>query len=174
MKVDHGRARRVAATLLAVSTDHLPAAGVGEDGPPGPGFVHEETFRLGLDGVDAFSIIFFGMYSIWHQHALEGLMEAGGHPLRSTIDDGYGFPVAAFEMQFHRPVRLGDTVRARCRIVRVGNRSMHVETLFLGPDDEPCAEAKAVHVATTKGFEPAAVPAGLRALAGGEDGPALR
>jgi len=124
---------------------------------------HRSTFRLRMDGVDAFGIIFFTQYWHWCQHAIEELMEATDHPLREILDSGIGFPLVHADIDFHHPLHLSDTVVAESRLARAGKRSLHFEVVFrLG--ETVVAEARCVQVAVRRDLQPTEVPEWLRAL----------
>ncbi|MEW6470761.1 MAG: acyl-CoA thioesterase [Actinomycetota bacterium] len=125
--------------------------------------IHRQTFKLGLDGVDAFGIIYFGQYQHWFQQAQEGLLEDAGHALREILDGGLGFPIVHFEMDFFRPLRLSDTVEAECRLLEAGKRSLRFCVRFFDPTGHLAAEARSVQVATGADFSPRPVPDWLRA-----------
>lgn len=119
---------------------------------------HRQTFKLGLDGVDAFGIIYFGQYCHWFQHALEGLFSQAGHELRSIIGDGLGFPLARLEMDFYKPVRLSDVVEAECTIVATGKRSIRVRVRFTDAAGDLAAEMYTTQVTTRTDFSAEPVP----------------
>jgi acyl-CoA thioester hydrolase len=126
--------------------------------------VHLQQFKLGLDGVDAFGIIYFGQYCHWFQHALEGLFSEAGHELGSIIADGFGFPMARLEMEFHKPVRLSEVVLAHCSVLATGKRSVQFRVQFTDSDGDLTAEIRTVQVATRVDFTPESVPEWLREL----------
>jgi acyl-CoA thioester hydrolase len=128
--------------------------------------VGREVFRLGLDGVDAFGIVFFGQYSHWFQHAIERFMEDAGHPLRDIIGEGFGFPVVRFELECFTPARLSEVIYSETRLTDVGSRSMRFEVRFTDPGGALFAVARSVQVTTRKDLTGEPVPAWLRELQG--------
>lgn len=126
--------------------------------------VHRQKFKLGLDGVDAFGIVYFGQYCRWFQHALEGLFADAGHELGEIIDDGLGFPMARFEIEFHKPLRLSEVVEAECSVLATGKRSVRFLVRFFDARGDLTAEARSVQVATRVDFTPDSVPDWLRDL----------
>lgn len=125
---------------------------------------HRQKFKLGLDGVDAFGIIYFGQYCHWFQHALEGLFSEAGHELGSIIADGVGFPMARLEMDFRKPVRLSEVVEAECSVVATGKRSIQFLVRFTDAQGDLTAEVRTLQVATRIDFTPESVPDWLRDL----------
>lgn len=129
--------------------------------------ISRRRFSLGLDGVDAFGIIFFGQYCSWFQHAIEGFFEDCGHLLREIIDEGIGFPIARFELDCRKPLRLSDKVTAETTVTEVGNRSIHLQVEFSDDDGDVVAVARSVQVTVRKDFAPAAAPEWLRRVQSG-------
>jgi acyl-CoA thioester hydrolase len=123
---------------------------------------HQQKFKLGLDGVDAFGIIYFGQYCHWFQHAIEGLFSEAGHELGSIIADGVGFPMARVEMAFFKPVRLSEVVDAECSVIAAGKRSVQFLVRFTDAAGDLTAEVRTVQVATRIDFTPESVPDWLR------------
>jgi acyl-CoA thioester hydrolase len=126
--------------------------------------VHRQRFKLGLDGVDAFGIVYYGQYCHWFQHALEGLFADAGHELGEIIAGGLGFPMAHFEIDFRKPVRLSEVVEAECSVVAAGKRSVQFVVRFLDAGGDVTAVARSVQVATRIDFAPESVPDWLRDL----------
>lgn len=126
---------------------------------------HVERYRLGMDGVDAFGIVFFAQYWRWHQATIEGLFEAAGHPLAAMFASGVGLPVVHAEIDYHHPLRLSDWVEATVRVVRCGDRSVEFETEFVQDGGPTVARSRTVQVATSTSMGPAAVPSWLREMA---------
>lgn len=126
---------------------------------------HSQSFRLGMDGVDAFGIVYFGRYWDWYEQTFEGLLAAADHPLTSMLDSGVGLPVVHTEMDYRHALRLGDEVIATLTLQSVGTRSVRFAASFHDHDGNLAAEARVIHAFTAVGMGPADAPDWLRALA---------
>lgn len=126
---------------------------------------HSESFRLGMDGVDAFGIVYFGRYWDWYEQAFEGLLAAAGHPLEAMLERGVGLPVVHAELDYRNAIRLGDHVTATVTLERVGTRSVAFAATFDDQDGNVTAEGTVIHAYSAIGMGPADAPDWLRALA---------
>lgn len=125
---------------------------------------HSQTFRLGMDGVDAFGIVYFGRYWDWYEHTFEGLLAGAGHPLPAMLEEGVGLPVVRSEMDYRRALKLGEEVTATLTIAHVGTRSVRFQALFRDRAGDVTAEGVVVHAYTAVGMGPAEAPDWLRQL----------
>lgn len=118
---------------------------------PAPGHTVGRVERyLGLDGVDAFGIVYFSRYWDWYQHAFEILLEELGHPLRGLIDEGLGMPVVHADIDYRRALLLGERVTCEVWPVAAGRSSLRMAGRFTDVDGELLAVAGTVHVVTAK------------------------
>lgn len=125
---------------------------------------HEETFRLGMDGVDGFQIVYFARYWDWYEHTFEGFLAAAGHALQDLLGAGVGVPVVHAEMDYRRPLRLGDLVRVEVVLAEVGHRSCRFLVTYRDEQGDITAEGEVVHTFAAVGMGPADAPSWLAAL----------
>jgi 4-hydroxybenzoyl-CoA thioesterase len=124
-----------------------------------------------MESVDPVGIVFFPAYWIWYEQAFEGFIAAiSGHTWGDVVRSGLGIPIVHAEIDHLTPVHLSDDLRIELRLLRTGRRSVEFEAKYVGPDGEPVAVARTVHVITTRGdLGEAQMPGWLRDAAAGAD-----
>ena len=127
---------------------------------------HDEYLtHVELGETDAFGVIFWGSPIRWTQRGYENLARAAGHPIEQMLHMDHDHPVVNTNITYQRPLRLGDRIRVRTDIAKVGNRSFHVCCRIYGPSDELAVEVMCVHVAASRTRSPAKLDDWVRALA---------
>ncbi len=80
-----------------------------------------------FEEVDAAGIVFFAHYAAYAHEAMERLFDAcaGGYVALITKRK-IGFPAVTLAIDFHAPLRYGDTARIHARVARIGTRSVEL------------------------------------------------
>ncbi len=110
---------------------------------------HRSRFRVPFDETDPGGALFFG-HLFRHAHqAYEGFLEAMGLSLTTLIEEGIALPLVRAEADYHRPMKLGDTIEVELRVKSVGDRSFALDYAFLR-EGTRCATATTVHAAVER------------------------
>ena len=128
-----------------------------------PGF-DEYVAHIELADTDAFGVIFWGSAVRWTQRGYENLARNAGHPIEKMLSLDYDHPIVNASMEYHRPLRLGDRIRVRTDIPKVGNRSFHVRSRVFGSDDQLAVQTTIIHVAASRTNSPVRLDHWIRAL----------
>lgn len=84
-------------------------------------------------------------------------MDLAGAVVANKKADGRCATVAVSEIQFHKPVHIGDVVSCYSKIIKIGNTSItvHVEVFIdKGDDEEKVTEGIFVYVALDENNQP--------------------
>lgn len=112
-------------------------------------FEHKTTVLFSQ--VDSVGIAFFGRIFEHCHAALEAMLEAGGLPLRSLIEEGtWVMPLVHASADFKRPMRLGDKITVRMELAEVSGGSLTFDYELLGDDGKARATARFVHAVIDK------------------------
>lgn len=128
-----------------------------------PAFEREQTVRFGH--CDPAGIVFYPRYFEMLNELVEDWFAQGlGQSFAQLITERrVGMPTAQLDTRFQRISRLGDRLRQRLRIVRLGGSSLTLAIAFEG-DDGPRVEFGQVLVCTSLDtHKPQPLPADLRA-----------
>lgn len=142
--------------------------------PPTPraAAAFERTLLVHFHEIDRAGIVYFArIFEYCHRVYEELLAEVVG-PLEPFFQQkDWGLPLVHAEADYARPLRLGDRVRVRLEVERLGERSAtFAYTLTCAATGEPRARARLVHacVSLGDGFAPRPLHpdyvAGLRRL----------
>lgn len=128
-----------------------------------PAFEREQTVRFGH--CDPAGIVFYPRYFEMLNELVEDWFAQGlGQSFAQLITERrIGMPTAQLDTRFQRISRLGDRLRQRLRIERLGGSSLTLAIAFEG-DDGPRVEFGQVLVCTSLNtHKPQPLPADLRA-----------
>jgi acyl-CoA thioester hydrolase len=124
----------------------------------------EYIAHVELADTDAFGVIFWGSVVRWSQRGYENLARDMGHPIETMLNGTQDHPVVNANMEYLRPLRLGDRIRVRTDIPKVGNRSFHVRMRVFGPDDQLAIQTTIIHVAASRTGGPVVLDEWVREL----------
>lgn len=131
-------------------------------------FVFERPVRFA--DVDAARIVFFARHLEYCHDALEALFAPlpGGYAAMINTRE-VGVPSVKVEVEYHAPLRYGDTVRIETDVVRLGTKSVSFRhALRRGADGTCCATVLQVVVfSDLRSLRPIAIPDEVRALLAG-------
>lgn len=120
-----------------------------------------------FEEVDAARIVFFARYLHYAHEAMEGFFASleGGYSHLITVRET-GLPAVAVKMEFHAPVRYGDSLRIETETARLGNRSAALRyRMFRLHDGQPAATVEhtivLTNLTTMKSMD---MPADVRAV----------
>jgi len=108
-------------------------------------FEHLVTVRF--HEVDRAGIAFFGRVFEFCHEAFEEMLLAADDSLESVFDQGgWGMPLVHAEADYARPMRMGDRLRIRLTVDRLGDHSITFLYEVVGmEDDKRRASVKLVH-----------------------------
>lgn len=90
------------------------------------GFQIEEPVRW--SDVDAAGVVYFGAFVRFVEIAEEELFRTAGVPYGEVFDRfDCWLPRVSYACRFHAPARLGDVLRVRASVGRIGTKSMALE-----------------------------------------------
>ncbi|MCO5168654.1 MAG: acyl-CoA thioesterase [Planctomycetes bacterium] len=125
---------------------------------PTPAGAFERTLLVHFHEIDRAGIVYFArIFEYCHRVYEELLAEVVG-PLEAFFQQkDWGLPLVHAEADYARPLRLGDRVRVRLVVERLGERSVTFGyTLTCAATGEPRATARLVHACVT--LRPAFAP----------------
>ena len=125
---------------------------------------YEYRFRLGLSSVDRAGVLFYPELFRHAHDAYEVFMAHLGEDLSDILaEESMLLPIVHAEADFHRPLRHGEDVTVRVRVVEVGESSYTMGFEFVDGSGALCASVRSVHVCVDLGRRsPVALPEGLR------------
>ena len=92
--------------------------------------VYERPIRF--EEVDAAGIVFFARYPALAHEAMERLFgDVEGGYVGLINERRIGFPAVKLAIEYHAPVRYGDTLRIETRVARLGTRSLDLAYAML-------------------------------------------
>lgn len=108
-------------------------------------FEHVVTVRF--HEVDKAGIVFFGrVFEYCHVVFEEMLHEVLGNDMAAVFEGGrWGMPLVHAEADYKRPMRIGDRLRIRLEVERLGRRSITLRYTVAGEDGDVRATARLVH-----------------------------
>jgi len=74
-----------------------------------------------------------------------------GMALASLLTEFRPFPTQSMQLEYHRPILVGETVQCRGTVVRVGRRSAVVDAVVVGPEGKLRARGTATFAADLEG-----------------------
>jgi len=108
------------------------------------------TTRVRFHDADPAGIAFFGRIFDFCHDAYEELMRERGAPLHELVAGDVGLPLANASAEFRKPLPHGAAVTVDVRVAELREKSFTLEHTVAGPDGEPCAHVKTVHVAVSR------------------------
>lgn len=118
--------------------------------------------------IDHAGIVYYPRFLHYCHVAYEEFLEKRlGIPLKELLDERrVGFPTVKAEVDFVRPLRLGDRVSIAIDVTRLGESSVVMRyRLRREGDDRPAAEARVTTASIDmESFRPIPVPADIRAV----------
>lgn len=140
----------------------------------------EYLFSIRLRDTDAAGVLYFSRLLDHAHDAYEALMDDIGQPLQAMLDGAVvHLPLVHAEADYLAPLRLGDRIRVRVRLDKLGRSSFTLAYAFIADSGLEAARAATVHVAIRPDTgEPMALPSDLaqalgnlvRTATGGGDG----
>jgi acyl-CoA thioester hydrolase len=127
--------------------------------------IDEYVTYIELADTDAFGVIFWGSPVRWTQRGYENLARQAGHPIQNMLNLDHDHPVVNASIELYRPLRLGDRIRVRTHISKVGSRSFHVLSRVFGEDDSLAVKTTVIHVATSRTNNPVRLDDWVRSFA---------
>ena len=86
---------------------------------------------------DQAGIVFYPRYVELLNDVVEDWFAAMGLPFGDLLARGLAAPMAALDVQFHRPSRLGEVLAVTLVVERIGRTSCRVTVHLAGPDAVP-------------------------------------
>ncbi|MFA5886082.1 MAG: PaaI family thioesterase [Acidimicrobiia bacterium] len=77
--------------------------------------------------------------------------DVSGMAFASLLGEFLVFPTASMQLEFHRPILIGETVECRGTVVRAGKRLVVVDTVVVGPEGKLRARGTATFAADLAG-----------------------
>jgi 1,4-dihydroxy-2-naphthoyl-CoA hydrolase len=107
----------------------------------------EHSLRVRFQHTDPAGIVFFTNILVYCHEAYEELLRDGGMPLEDFLGKREQvLPLGHAEATFKRPFRVGQLVRNRVTVGRLGERSFRLEYDLFAEGGEHLATAATVHV----------------------------
>lgn len=100
-----------------------------------------------LYDTDAAGVVYVAAPSGWFQRGLENLYRAAGHPLEAMLSSEVDYPVVNLTINHRNILRLGDRIKVRTGVGRVGNTSVTYFCAVLREDGEVAVEMEETQVA---------------------------
>jgi 1,4-dihydroxy-2-naphthoyl-CoA hydrolase len=126
----------------------------------------EHSLRVRFQHTDPAGIVFFANVLVYCHEAYEELLRAGGMPLEEFLGKREQIlPLGHAEVTFKRPMRVGQLVRIRVSVGRLGERSFRLEYDLFDEAGQHLATAATVHVSVDPStHQSTAIPPPLRSL----------
>lgn len=125
--------------------------------------------RVYIEDTDAGGIVYYVNYLKYFERARTELMRAIGFPRAALPASGCQFVVHSMEVEYLRPARLDDELRAEARIAAVGKASMDFAQRVLRGAEELCRGRVRIACVDPAAQRPRALPdALLKRLSGSE------
>jgi 1,4-dihydroxy-2-naphthoyl-CoA hydrolase len=126
----------------------------------------EHNLRVRFQHTDPAGIVFFANVLVYCHEAYEELLRAGGMPLEEFLGKREQIlPLGHAEVTFKRPMRVGQLVRIRVSVGRLGERSFRLEYDLCDEAGQHLATAATVHVSVDPStHQSTAIPPTLRTL----------
>jgi len=83
---------------------------------------------------DLAGIVFYPRYVELLNDVVEDWFAAMGLPFGALLEQGLAAPMAALDVQFHRPSRLGETLGTTLEVERIGRTSCRIMVRLVGPE----------------------------------------
>jgi 1,4-dihydroxy-2-naphthoyl-CoA hydrolase len=111
---------------------------------------------------DQAGIVFFARFFEYCHAVFEDMLAEAVGGIEELLRRGWGLPLAHAECDYQRPVRVGERLRVRLEIDRLGERSITFRYAITSADGAPCATVKLVHVFVERpSFASAPIPGEL-------------
>jgi 1,4-dihydroxy-2-naphthoyl-CoA hydrolase len=108
---------------------------------------YEHFLRVRFQHTDPAGIVFFANILVYCHEAYEELLREGGMPLEDFLGKhAEVLPLGHAEATFKRPFRVGQLIRIRVSVGRLGERSFRLEYDLFDESGEHLATAATVHV----------------------------
>jgi 1,4-dihydroxy-2-naphthoyl-CoA hydrolase len=126
----------------------------------------EHSLRVRFQHTDPAGIVFFANILVYCHEAYEELLRAGGMPLEEFLGKReQTLPLGHAEVTFKQPMRMGQFVRVRVGVGRLGERSFRLEYDLFDEAGQQLATAATVHVCVDRASnQSTAIPPALREL----------
>jgi YbgC/YbaW family acyl-CoA thioester hydrolase len=130
----------------------------------GDGLVYERRFAVRLQHVDAAGVVFFARYFELAHEVYEEFLEDLGHGIAAAIDKGeIIIPIGSAEARYLKPLRHGETITARLKLIDLRGSSFAVVTSFFGVANDARAVITTGHVCVSQAsFKPTPLPEDLK------------
>ena len=90
--------------------------------------IHELSVRVYYEDTDAMSIVYYANYLRYAERARTEMLLAGGFDHAEEFKKtGIGFAVAAVEVSYKLPARLGDTLTVKTKPIKLGGASVKLQ-----------------------------------------------
>jgi YbgC/YbaW family acyl-CoA thioester hydrolase len=119
---------------------------------------------VGLGQTDAFEMIYWASVTEWVEVGYENILRAIGHPMGEILKGDWDTPVVNVNIEYRRPLRLGQEITVETEVVAVGNRSFRTETRVLAADGEVSVRVARTMVATLRKGGAASLPDWIKVL----------
>lgn len=112
--------------------------------------VYEKEITIRLSHTDAVGILFFSRIFELGDDILEGMLEDSGIPMAEAMRANVITPVVHAEADYRIPVTVGDRVKVRAVVERLGTSSITWNFSFKHPAGGEAAMVKVVQVSIDK------------------------
>jgi acyl-CoA thioester hydrolase len=119
---------------------------------------------VGLAQTDAFEMIYWAAVTEWVELGYENILRTVGHPMDEFLKADWDTPVVNVNIDYRRPLRLGQQITIETEVVAVGNRSFRTETRVLAADGGISVRVARTMVATRRNGAPASLPDWIKVL----------
>ena len=131
-----------------------------------PHAAFQKTILVRFRDCDPAGIVFYPRYLEMFNNLIEDWFSGGlGLPFSELITNrGRGIPTVHLEVDFAAPARMGDLLTGFLWVRRVGQSSIHLEIVLIGPDDVERVRGKLILVLTDlRAHRSMEIPEDLRA-----------
>jgi len=109
------------------------------------------TTSVKLQHTDSAGLLFFANQLVFAHEAYESFMEELGVSFRSMLKrESFLIPIVHAEVDFHKPLSVGDRVKVHLRVASIGTSSFVLEYLVENGAGLKVGSCKTVHVTISK------------------------
>lgn len=119
---------------------------------------------VGLGQTDAFEMIYWAAVTEWVELGYENILRTIGHPMDEILKGDWDTPVVNVNIDYRRPLHLGQHITVETEIAAVGNRSFRTETRIFAADGQVSVRILRTMVATRRAGGPAPLPDWIKVL----------
>jgi acyl-CoA thioester hydrolase len=106
----------------------------------------ETTLKVRYAETDAMGVVHHAVHFVWFEAARVDFLDQAGLPYAELERRGFFLPVTDAGCRYSKPVRFGETVRVRVRIVRLTKVGMRIQyEVFRSSDGAKSAAGYTVH-----------------------------